>query len=109
MIEKKIDELFEAINESEEYKAYQNIGDVLEKDKEINQLISEIKELQQQSVKLEEEGNEEYKEIDKEIDKKVALLNSKPIYQEYLKRMNEFNDILAMSSNQIEKYINSKI
>ena len=109
MIEKKIDELFEAINESEEYKAYQNIGDVLEKDKEINQLISEIKELQQQSVKLEEEGNEEYKDIDKEIDKKVALLNSKPIYQEYLKRMNEFNDILAMSSNQIENYINSKI
>ena len=109
MIENKIDELFEAINDSDEYKAYQNIGDVLAKDEEINSLISEIKVLQQQSVRLEEVGNEEYKEIDKEIEKKVTLLNSKPIYQEYLRRMNEFNDVLAMSSNQIEKYVNSKI
>ena len=48
-------------------------------------------------------------EIDKEIDKKVADLNSRPIYQEYLRRMNEFNNILAESSNQIEKYVNSKV
>lgn len=109
MIENKIEELFQAINESEEYKAYQNIGDVLEKDEEINNLIKEIKTLQQKSVRLEEQGNQEYKEIDKEIDKLVKQLNSKPIYQEYLKRMNELNDILAMSSNQIENYINSKI
>ena len=47
--------------------------------------------------------------IDKEIDKKVADLNSRPIYQEYLRRMNEFNNILAESSNQIEKYVNSKV
>jgi len=109
MIENKIDELFDAINESEEYQAYLKIGKVLDQDEEINKLVKEIKELQQQSVKLEEEGNIEYKEIDKIIDEKVKLLNSKPIYQEYLRRMNEFNDIIAMSSNQIEKYINSKI
>lgn len=109
MIKQKIDELFQSINESEEYKAYQNIGEVLAKDEEINNLISEIKKLQQKSVRLEEAGNEKYKEVDKMIEEKVALLNSKPIYQEYLRRMNEFNDILAMSSNQIEKFINSKI
>lgn len=109
MINKKIDELFETINASPEYKAYQNIGDVLAKDEEINNLISEIKKLQQKSVRLEEAGNDEYKEVDKVIEEKVALLNSKPIYQEYLRRMNEFNDILAMSSNQIEQFVNSKI
>lgn len=109
MIENKIEELFQTINESQEYKAYQNIGDVLEKDEEINNLINEIKTLQQKSVRLEEQGNEEYKEIDIEIEHLVKQLNSKPIYQEYLKRMNELNDILAMSSNQIENYINSKI
>ena len=109
MIENKIDELFQAINESKEYKAYQNIGEVLEQDEEINNLIKEIKTLQQKSVRLEEQGNEEYKEIDKEIDELVKKLNSKPIYQEYLKRMNELNDILAMSSNQIEKFINNKV
>lgn len=109
MIEKKIDELFVTINESPEYQAYLQIGKVIEKDEEINTLIKEIKNLQKKSVRLEEQGNLEYKEIDKLIEEKVALLNSKPIYQEYLKRMNEFNDIIAESSNQIEKYVNSKI
>ena len=109
MIEKKIDELFETINNSAEYQSYLNIGKVLEQDEEINNLIKQIKELQQKSVRLEEAGKPEYKEIDKIIEEKVKLLNSKPIYQEYLRRMNEFNDIIAMSSNQIEKYINSKI
>lgn len=45
----------------------------------------------------------------KGIKVKVDLLNSKPIYQEYLRRMNNFNDCLSASSNTIEKYINSKI
>lgn len=109
MIEKKIDELFDAIKASDEYQAYLNIGKVLENDEEINSLVAEIKELQQKSVKLEEEGNLEYKEVDKVIEEKVKLLNSKPIYQEYLRRMNKFNDCLAESSNCIEKYVNDKI
>lgn len=109
MIENKIDELFAAINDSEEYQAYLKIGKVLENDEEINSLVTEIKELQQRSVRLEEEGNLEYKKIDEVIEEKVKLLNSKPIYQEYLRRMNTFNDIIAESSNNIEKYINSKI
>ena len=109
MIENKIDELFSAIEESSEYQAYLNIGKVLEDDEEINKLVSEIKELQQKSVRLEEQGDEEYKEVDKLIEEKVSLLNSKPIYQEYLRRMNAFNDIIAESSNTIEKYVNDKI
>ena len=109
MIEHKIDELFQAIQDSKEYQAYLNIGEVLEKDEEINQLVSEIKKLQQKSVQLEYEGENTYKEVDLEIENLVSTLNSKPIYQEYLRRMNEFNDILAMSSSNIEKYVNSKI
>ncbi|MCI6265721.1 MAG: YlbF family regulator [Erysipelotrichaceae bacterium] len=109
MIENKIDELFQTINNSKEYQAYLNIGEILEKDEEINRMVSEIKKLQQKSVRLEEKGDNTYKEIDKVIDEKVKLLNEKPIYQEYLRRMNELNDILAMSSSNIEKYINSKI
>ena len=109
MIDKKIDELFAAINDSEEYQAYLKIGKILENNEEINSLVAEIKELQQKSVRLEEEGNLEYKEIDNVIAEKVKLLNSKPIYQEYLRKMNAFNDIIAESSNNIEKYINSKI
>lgn len=109
MIENKIDELFQAISSSKEYQAYLNIGSVLEKNEEINNLVNEIKRLQQKSVQLEYQKDDTYKEVDKEIEEKVNLLNSKPIYQEYLRRMDEFNDILAESSSTIEKYINSKI
>ena len=109
MIEKKINELFETIENSNEYKSYLEIGKVLESDKEINTLIKEIKKLQQKSVNLEYNNDNSYIEVDKEIEKKVKLLNSKPIYQEYLRLMNEFNDVIAMSSNNIEKYIDSKV
>ena len=109
MIENKIDDLFETIKNSEEYKAYQNIGEVLKDNKEVNDLVEEIKKLQQKSVRLEEENNPEYKEVDKLIEEKVKKLNSIPVYQEYLRRMEEFNDIIATSRNNIEEYINSKI
>lgn len=109
MIENKIDELFQAIQNSSEYQAYLNIGSVMDQDEEIKSLVAEIKGLQQESVQLEYQGDIRYQDIDNEIEKKVEKLNNKPIYQEYLRRMNEFNDILAMSSSNIEKYVNSKI
>lgn len=109
MIENRIEDLFNTIKESKEYKDYLNIGSVLEEDEEINLLVNEIKSLQKESVGLEYRGDESYKEVDKEIDRKVKLLNSKPIYQEYLRRMNNFNDILSESSSNIEKYVNTKI
>ncbi len=109
MIENKIDELFNTIENSKEYKSYIKIGNILKEDKEINNLINEIKTLQKKSVNLEYNNDPTYKEIDKIIEEKVNKLNSKPIYKEYLRRMNEFNDILASSSNTIEKYINDQI
>ena len=109
MINNKIDDLFETIKNSKEYKAYQNIGEVLKDNDEVNDLVEEIKKLQQKSVRLEEENNPEYKEVDKLIEEKVKKLNNIPVYQEYLRRMEEFNDIIATSRNNIEEYINSKI
>lgn len=108
MIENKIDNLFKTIENSKEYQDYLKIGASLSKDSTINELINEIKKLQQESTKLEYNGDEKYKEIDKIIEKKVAELNSKPAYLEYLNKINEFNDILSMSSKAIEDYVNEK-
>lgn len=104
-MENKIDELFETIQNSQEYIEYKKIQELLKNDIEINNLIENIKELQKKSTKLEYDNNSEYKEIDKEIKNKITKLNSYPIYIEYKNKMNELNDILAMSSNMIEKYI----
>lgn len=109
MIQNKINELFETIKNSPEYKAYQNIGEVLKDNEEVNNFVAEIKKLQQQSVKLEEQNDPTYKEIDKIIAEKVKILNDIPIYQEYLRRIDEFNNIVTASKDNIEKYINNKI
>lgn len=108
-MENKIDELFETIKNSSEYLEYQEINNLLKNNEEINNLIENIKELQKKSTKLEHNNNLEYKELDKEIEKKITQLHSYPIYIEYLNKMNELNDILAMSSNMIEKYIEEVI
>ena len=109
MIENKINKLFNTIENSKEYQDYLKIGSSLEKDKRINKLINEIKNLQKKSTKLEYEKNDKYKEIDEYIEKKVEELNNIPAYREYLHKMNEFNDILAMSSKTIEDYVDEKI
>lgn len=109
MINESICELFEAISNSSYYKDYLAIGNVLKDNDDVNDLVCEIKKLQQESVNLEYKGDSLYKEIDKIIDEKVKILNDMPVYREYLRRMNEFNDILSQSSYNIEKYINEKI
>lgn len=108
-INNKIDDLFKSITSSKEYQTYLNITSVLENNDEVNSLVEEIKNLQQKSVELEYNNDNTYKDIDKVLEEKVDKLNSIPIYQEYLRRMDEFNDIISQSSNTIEKYINSKI
>ena len=109
LLNKKIDDLFQAIHESSEYQEYVSICKVIDSSDEIQQLVNEIKRLQQKSVKLEAKKDDSYKEVDKVIEEKVFQLNSIPLYQEYIRRMNQLNDILAESTFQIEKYINDKI
>ena len=109
MIENKIDNLFNTIENSKEYKDYLKIGNSLKKDKRINLLIEEIKQLQKESTNLEYNNDPKYKEIDKIIEEKVNELNNIPAYKDYLNKMNKFNDILAMSSKTIEDYIDEKI
>ena len=52
MIESSIEELFNSINNSNEYKEYKLIVDTLESNKEVIDLIEEIKRLQKEAVKL---------------------------------------------------------
>ena len=109
LVESKLEELFNAIENSKTYKEYIKIRDILDKDSEIKKIIEEIKELEKQATYLENIGDEKYKEIDDEILKKTEMLNNKQVYQEYLNRMDEFNNELTISANMIEKYIEEKV
>lgn len=104
-----LEELFNSIENSSLYKEYLKMRDILDKDSEIKELLDEIKELEKEATYLEFIGDEKYKELDEEIKQKADILNNKQVYQEYLNRMDEFNDELATSSKMIEKYVEEKV
>ena len=94
----KVGKLFSNIENSNEYKEYKKIGNILEKDPNISILMQEIKELQKEAAYLESNNDERYKKVDEIIAKKVKQLNKNNIYKEYLKKMEEFNELLLDSS-----------
>ena len=104
-----LEELFNAIENSKSYQEYLKMKDILNKDSEIKKLIDEIKELEKQATYLEYIGDTSYKDVDDVIKAKAEILNNKQIYQEYLNKMEEFNDELAISSKMIEKYVEEKV
>ena len=105
MIENSISELFNSIESSSEYQEYKKIKDILESDKEVIDLVEEIKKLQQESTALEYNNDPKYVELDKVIEDKVKKLNEMPTYNKYLQAMEEFNQVLKMSSSIIEDYV----
>ena len=108
-LESKLAELFKAIENYSTYQEYLKMRDILNQDEEIKELIDEIKDLEQKATYLENNGDESYKEIDQLIKKKAEELNNKQVYQEYLNKMEEFNDELAASSKMINSYIEEKV
>lgn len=109
MIESSIESLFEEINNSKEYKEYKEITDILNNNKEVKELIDDIKRLQKESVNLEYKNDEKYKVIDKAIEEKTKELNNNKNYKEYLSKLREFNNTLLASSSLLEEYVNNKI
>lgn len=109
MIESSIEELFDSINNSKEYKEYQEITNILNNNSEIKSLIEEIKSLQKEATNLEYNNDDKYKEIDKVIEDKIKLLNSNKDYCEYLSKLKKFNNTLLASSSLLEEYVDSKV
>ena len=109
MIESSIEELFNSINNSNEYKEYKLIVDTLESNKEVIDLIEEIKKLQKEAVKLEYKYDDKYLEVDKIIKEKEEILNNNKDYQEYLSKLKKFNNTLLASSSLIEDYVTDKV
>ena len=112
LVGKKIsqNEQFEPVNSNKiEQNTNKMMENILSKDSEIKEIINEIKELEKQATYLENIGDDSYKLIDEEIKKKSDLLNSKQVYIEYLNKMEEFNDELAISSKMINDYVEEKV
>ena len=109
MIESSLEKLFYSIENSKVYQEYKKMKDILDKDSEIKELIDEIKSLEKEATYLENIGDKRYLEIDEVIKEKEIILNNKQVYIEYLDKMNNFNDELAISSKMINDYIKEKV
>jgi len=101
----EIEEMLKGITESEEYIRYKEIGNILESDSYVMDLMEEIKELQQEAVILEYNDDPRYLELDEIIKDKVALLNDNATYKLYLEKMQEYNRLIANSNNLFESFI----
>ena len=66
---------------------------------EINNLLQEIKKLQNKSVFLEYNNDLSFLEVEKEILEKANILNSNEKYKLYLSKMKELNDSLLEGKN----------
>jgi len=109
MIDKKIEELFDSIRNSDIYKKYLIMIKNMKEDKDIMNLLEEIKTLQKEATNLEYHKDIKNIEIDKIIKEKIKELYSNYKYQEYLNTFNELNEILKNITFQIEKFIIEKI
>lgn len=84
---------------SDIYSKYKEICSIIKCDEEINNLLQEIKKLQNKSIFLEYNNDLSFLEVEKEILEKVNILNSNEKYKLYLSKMKELNDSLLEGKN----------
>ena len=99
----KVDEIVEYLKNSNDYKRYIELKSYMEKDVEINILINDVKILQKKAVNEEHKGIE-VSDIDKEIERKLAILNNNIIYQEYIEVQGRLNEVFQNIKFILDKY-----
>ena len=107
LVLEKMDDITKSIRESADYIKYLEISEQLKDNEEIMNTIEDVKSLQKKIVKEEHNGNN-IELLEKEIEDKLRLLNSYPIYVEFTYLQDDLNNTFQDIKNIIEKYINSK-
>lgn len=99
-IENKIDELFNDFQKQDIYIKYLSVKDKLKNNKEIMNLINEIKRIQKILA-----NNKDYT-LQKELKKLYDKLNNYPLYQSYMIIKDDVEQSLYEIKEQFEKYFN---
>ena len=101
LILKKLDEIINDIETSEEYKKYLVLKDEIKKNKELVLLINKVRQLNKDySHKLVKKD---------ELDKLTNELNNHPLYREYLNTISVINNELSIVENAINNYFRKKL
>lgn len=103
----EIDQLVEIIECSEEYQAYLRIQQKMSQNKELMQLIDNIKKTEQNLAKKEQLGlNKE--DIIQILNELISKLEEYPIYQEYQVRQEDLNQQFQLIKNTINYYFDNE-
>lgn len=105
---KSVDELVSFIKESDDYKEYIYLKDKLSHNEKANTLIKEIKKLQKELVKK-ESNNIDVKELDKSINDKLNELKKIPLYNDFINKQEELNDLYQLIKNRLDNYFYNKL
>ncbi len=99
---KDVDYLKELIKDSKEYKEYKEIENKLDDNKEINEIVNSIKSLQKSIVSKKNNNFDDEEKLQELFD----LLNSYPLYNEYIKKSKELNILLTKIQKRFEEEFN---
>ncbi len=104
-INKALDEVIDSIRDSEIYQKYNHVLVQVDKSKDINKLVKQIKSLQKKIV-LEEHKKNDISKLLEELEKIKKELYDIPLYQEYIYTALELNDLIKLVSNKLQLYLN---
>ena len=90
-IEARALELVKVIKDSDDYKEYLELKEKIKSNKEIIELVDKIKNLQKTYVKSAYLDSN----VKQELDNKLEILNSIPLYKEYLSKEKKINSIMS--------------
>ena len=102
-LRESLSEIIEEIKLSKEYQDYLKIEEKMKDNKEITDLISDIKKLQQELVKKEYYKND-LTNIKEEYNSKLEELNSYPLYVTYLESQRKINEKLQYVRGEIQSF-----
>lgn len=107
---KEADELAKLISSLEEVKFYQEAEQAINQNDKVQQLISQIKKLQKQSVNLLHYGKTNaYKQNEEQIQALQDELDQLPIVSQFKSSQVEVNELLQEVTSLIEKEVAKKI
>ena len=105
---KEVENLKEDVLNSKEYKDFKKYESILDNNKEINNIITKIKRLQQQIIKKEDKKeNTDKDEI--ELQSLYKELNTYPDYTNYINSSKKLNEVITYIQKEFEDYFNQFI
>lgn len=103
-INKALDDVIDSIKDSDIYKEYNHILIQVDKSKDINNLVKNIKSLQKKIV-LDEHKQKDVSKLLEELENIKKELYNIPLYQEYIDAAEELNDLIKLVSNKLQSYL----